>query len=136
MALNKTQYLRKKVLDHALGRIAFTMPTEVWLALFSASPTDEGLFTDELSQSGYARVSITAKMTDTVLASGQSSNNTEIVFGPAGEDWPEITYAAVVDSATIGAGNMLYFGAAVTSRIVESGDDFRIQIGQLTITET
>lgn len=135
MSLNKTRYLRKKWLDHSFGRAAFTFPTNVWLALFTADPTDFGVYTNELSQLGYARVSITSLMADAVLATGQISNNAEIAFPIAGEDWPELTHAAVIDSATIGAGNMLYFGPAVTARVVEVGDAFKIKVGQLTITE-
>ena len=115
MSLNKTRYLRKKDLDHAFGRVAFTMPNPVYIALFSADPTDLGTLTDEVTESGYARVSITSLMADAVLATGQISNNAEIVVGPALEDWPEITHAAIMDALT--AGNMLYLGPAVTARV-------------------
>jgi hypothetical protein len=37
-----TDYLEKKLLDHTLGKAAYTMPTTVYLALFTADPGDTG----------------------------------------------------------------------------------------------
>lgn len=136
MAMNKSRYLRKKVLDHSFGRAAFAFPSSVWLGLFSADPTDIGSLTNELTQSGYARVLLTPLLANAVLATGMISNNAEIEFATAGEDWPAITHAAVIDSSGIGTGNILYFGPAVTARIIEFGDQFKILVGQLTVSET
>lgn len=135
MAFNKTRYGRKAVLDHFFGRIAYTFPTGVWMGLCTADPTELGSFADELTQTGYARIEIHSLMSDAVLSSGQISNSAEITFGPATEDWPEVTHGFMADSATIGAGNMVYFGPAVTSRTVADGDEFKIRIGQLVIQE-
>jgi hypothetical protein len=135
MAMNKTKYGRKAVLDHFFGRVSHTFPTNRWAALFSGDPTDEGLLTDELTEDGYARVEITDLMADAILGTGMIANQNDITFGPAGEDWSEITHIGIMDSATIGAGNMIYFGPAVTSRVVENEDQFIIRPGQLTITE-
>jgi hypothetical protein len=135
MSQNKTRFGRKAVLDHFFGRINYAFPANVYLALFTDDPTDLGLLTDELTSSGYARVEISALMSDAVLASGQITNSAQILFGPAGVDWPAITHCGIMDAATIGTGNMIYFGPAVTSRTVESGDSFIIRIGQLTIIE-
>jgi hypothetical protein len=78
-------------------------------------------------------VDVVGKMGAAVLASGQSANDAEIEFSTAGEDWPEVTHAALMDAST--GGNMLYFGPAVTSRTIPSGDTFKILIGQFTIEE-
>jgi hypothetical protein len=135
MALNKTRYGRKAVLDHFLGRVSYAFPTNVYMGLSTSDPTELGSMAGELTETGYARIEISALMSDAVLASGQIANSAEITFGPAGEDWPEVTHGFIADSATIGAGNMIYFGPAVTSRTVNSGDDFPIRVGQLTIQE-
>lgn len=135
MSLNKTKYARKAVLDHFLGRIAYTFPANVYLGLFSADPTDEGLLTNELSETGYVRVEISGLLPDADLSTGTISNNAEITFGPAGEDWSEITHVGIIDTATLGTGNMIYFGPAVTSRVVSDTDTFLIKVGQLTIQE-
>ena len=133
MALNKTKYLRKKVLDHFFGRVEYSFPANVYAALFTADPTDEGLLTNELDEDGYARIEISALMADAVESTGSITNANDIEFGPAAEDWPEITHIGIMDAST--AGNMLYFGAAATSRVVDNGDDFPIRPGQLVIRE-
>jgi hypothetical protein len=74
-------------------------------------------------------------MGDSVLATGVISNAALITFGPSSEDWPEILGIALMDSATLAAGNMLAFMPPVTSRIVVSGDAFSIRIGQLTFEQ-
>ena len=135
MAMNKTRYGRRAVLDHMLGRSEHPFPTGRWLALFNGDPTEIGLLDDELTEDGYARVEITDLLGDAILASGQISNAADIAFEEAGEDWSEITHAGIMDSATIGAGNMIYFGPAATSRTVDAGDSFIIRTGQLTIIE-
>ncbi len=133
MALNKTRYGRKAVLDHFFGRAAYAFPTNVYAALFTADPTELGTQTSEITAGGYARVEISEKMSDAVLATGVITNSAEIAWSDATEDWPEITHIGIMDAST--SGNMIYFGAAVTSRTVSSGDAFKIRIGQLTIQE-
>lgn len=135
MAMNKTRYGRQHVLDHMFGRVEHAFPTEVWAALFTADPTELGTLTDEVTETGYARVEVVGLLSDADLATGVITNSALIEFGPATEDWPEITHIGFMDSATIGAGNMTYYGPAVTSRLVDSGDSLKIQIGQLTIQE-
>lgn len=135
MALNKTKYGRKAVLDHFFGRVAYPFPANVYLALFTDDPTDDGLLTDELTETGYARQEISDSLGNADPTSGQISNNVIITFGPATEDWPEVTHVGILDALTIGTGNMVYFGAAVTSRVVDNTDSFIIKVGQLTITE-
>lgn len=135
MSLNKTKYGRKAVLDHFFGRNSYAFPTNVYAALFSGDPTDAGLLTDELTESGYARQEISALLGDADLTTGVISNNALIQYGPATEDWSEITHIGIMDSATIGAGNMIYFGPAVTSRTVNNADTFDIKVGQITIQE-
>lgn len=133
MAFNKTRYGRKLVLDHLLGRVNSPFSTNKFLALFSADPTELGSLVDELTETGYARINIATLMGDAVLISGQISNAAEITFGPATEDWAEITHAGIMD-ALVG-GNMIYYGEAVTSRVIDNTDTFVIRVGQLTIYE-
>lgn len=135
MAQNKTRYGRKAVLDHFFGRVAYTFPTGVWLGLATADPTELGSFANELTQTGYARVDIHTLMSNAILASGQIANAAEINVGPAVVDWPEVTHAFLADSATTGAGNMVYFGSVVTSRVVPAGDPFKIRIGQFVVLD-
>ncbi len=135
MAMNWTKLGRKKILDHFWGRIEYPFPANLWLMLSSTELTDEGLMTGELSEAGYARIEVTAKMADAVLSTGVIANSALITFGPAGEDWPEILGVGLVTSGTIGAGDMISFMPPVTTRIVVEEDDFNIRINQLTFEQ-
>lgn len=135
MAMNWTKHGRKAALDHFWGRIEYPFPANMYLMLSSVVLTDAGSLAGELSEGGYARVEATALMGDAVLATGVISNSALITFGPATEDWPEIVGVGLMDSATIGAGNMLAYMPPVTSRVVPNTDAFRIRIGQLTFEQ-
>lgn len=136
MSMNKTRYGRKAVLDHFLNKSEYVFPSGgVWIALFTADPTETGSMANELSQSGYARVELSQYLGAADSTTGIITNTSDFSIGPAGEDWPEVTHMGIVTSATIGAGNMVYFGPLVTSRTVPENDAFLIKAGQLTIRE-
>jgi|SRR5215475_275795 len=119
-----TLYLRKKLGDHAIGKAAFTMPSAVYLALFTASPTVSGLFTNEVTGGSYARVEITSKLGVFDLTTGIAVSTTDINFATPTADWGTVTYVAVIDQAS-GASpdisNMLFFDPLPSARLVKSG---------------
>jgi hypothetical protein len=127
-----TDYLEKKLLDHTLGKAAYTMPTTVYLALFTADPTDTGSQTNEVSAGGYARQAITSTMSAAGATSGQSTNGGAITFGPATADWGTVTHTAVLDAST--AGNMLLYGPLSSSRTIQNGDSLQYATSQFSIT--
>ncbi|MCW2309744.1 phage tail fiber protein [Rhodobium gokarnense] len=126
-----TRYLQKALLDHALGITAFTIPTELWGSLHTASPTESGSFDDEISDSGYSRQSIFGLMTETDLTSGTSQIDTVVNFGPADGDNGSVTYFAISDASS--AGNMLLYGALANSQTFDTNDQFQLNPGQLII---
>jgi hypothetical protein len=40
MAGNLTNYLENKLIDHFLGTTSYTMPADVYVALFTVAPSD------------------------------------------------------------------------------------------------
>lgn len=116
-----TQYARKALLDHTLGLAAFSMPT-AYAALFSASPSETGSLLNEISGAGYDRVDLTSLMTATVLGTGLCQNGSAVSFPSPSGDWGAVTYLAIVDSATPGAGNVLMFMPLASALIRNSGD--------------
>lgn len=129
-----TDYLEKKLLDHTLGKAAYTMPATVYLALFTADPTDTGSLAAEVSvtSTGYARQAITAAMPAASATGGQSANTTAITFGPASAAWGTITHLGICDAST--GGNMLLFAALTASKTIASADSLQFAIGQFTVT--
>lgn len=100
-----TDYLENKLLDHALGKTAYTMPTE-YLALFTAAPSDAGGGT-EVAGNAYARQNATTALGAT--SGGQSTTASQITFPDAnGGNWGEILCWALFDALT--SGNMTWWG--------------------------
>ena len=133
---SKSDYLENKILDHVLSDGAFTEPANVYLALTTATPTDAstGATLTEANYTTYARVEMLA--TEFSAASSGSKTNTAAFTFPActaGDD--TIIGFAILDSATIGAGNILYWGT-VTSKVIDtSNTPPTVAIGALVITE-
>ena len=124
-----TSYLEKKLLDHALGLAAYTMPTTVYASLHTANPGQAGSFASEVpTSSGYARNSITSKMNATDSVSGVSNSNTTISFGPSTVDWGTIVYVAISDAIT--GGNMLMYGALTIVQTTPIGQSLLFSTGQ------
>jgi hypothetical protein len=127
-----TRYLRKKLGDHSLGKAAFTMPTTVYLALFTADPTDAGTLTNEASGTGYARVAITSLFGSFDLTTGIAVNSSDVDFGIPAGNWGLVSHAAVLDAST--SGNMLYFEALPSARsVVTGGRRVMFTAGQMQI---
>lgn len=126
-----SNYLENKILDHVLTATAYTQPSR-YIALFTASPGEAGSFTNEISTSGtaYARQAVTFA----AASSGSSATNATVTFPTATANWGTITHVAVVDGATAGAGNVLFYGAVTTSKQIDTGDTFQISSGNLTIS--
>jgi hypothetical protein len=124
-----SDYTENKVVDHVLGTTTFTKPTAVYVALFTAAPTDAGGGT-EVSGGSYARVAATFS----AASGGATSNSATIDFGTATGAWGTITHIGIFDAATVG--NMLAWAPLASSKTVASGDGFQIAAGSLTVSLT
>ena len=124
-----SDYLENKVLDHFLGTASTTAPTNVYIALFTAEPTDANSGT-EVSTSGTAYARQTA--TFSAASSGSTSNSANIEFSQATANYGTVTHFGIYDAST--AGNLLFHGALTSSKTIETGDVFKIATGNLTIT--
>lgn len=106
MAGGKSDYLEAAQLNEALGGTAFGAPATVYVALYSASPTDAGGGT-ELSGGAYARASVTNNTTNWP-AGNPKSNGTTISYSQATADWSRAYSWGIFDA--LSSGNLLYWG--------------------------
>ena len=126
-----SDYLEDKLLDHVLGNTAFTQPSNIYLALFTA---DTGLEANspsaEISTSGtaYGRQSVSFAAS----SSGSASTSATVTLSAATANWGTVTHVAVMDAST--SGNVLFYGAVTTSKTIESGDTFQVSSGNLTVS--
>ena len=106
----------------------------VYLALFTDDPTDAGLITDLDLYTGYQRVAATWS---NLSAGGQTSNLADIEFAPNGNAASlavDINYAAIMDHATKGQGNVLIHGPLAPVKTLAVGDVLAFAAGALIMT--
>lgn len=123
-----TDYLETKVLEHVFGGTAYTAPATLYLALYTSAPSDTGGGT-EVSGGSYAR-----QATAFTVSGNEATNTAEEAFPTATASWGTITHVGVFDAAS--AGNLLTYGTLSVSKVIDTGDIFRIASGDLDITLT
>jgi len=129
-----SNYLENKVLDHTLGGTAYSQPAALYLGLFknvstnAAANLEAGTLTDEVSGGSYARKAITFN----AASNGSADNDSTVTFDTATANWGTVTHIAVMDAAS--AGNVVYWAAVSTSKLIESGDTFQLSTGNMTIS--
>jgi len=126
-----SDYLETKVLDHVFGGTSYTAPTTLYVALYTAAPTDTGGGT-EVSTSGtaYARQTITF-----TTSGGTTSNTSAVEYATAtGSGFGTVVAMGIFDAST--SGNLLAYGTLTTSKSVSAGDVFRFNASAIDITLT
>ena len=123
-----SNYLETKVLEHVFGGSAYTAPTTLYVALFTAAPSDVGGGT-EVSGGAYAR------QTAAFTVSGDTASNTAAIeYATATADYGTVVAMGVYDALT--SGNLLAYGTLTTSKTVSNGDVFRFNASAIDITLT
>ena len=116
---------------------AYSPPSSFYVGLFTA---DTGLRTSafatyaEPSGMNYSRVEIKgATGRDFTAASGGTSSNDSIIqFSSATGTWGTITHVAFLTAAT--SGNVIIYGTLVTPRLINNGDLFKFEIGDIDVS--
>lgn len=140
-----SNYLENSLVDHIFRGQTFsaTTPASVYVALYTAAPSDAGGGT-EVTGNNYSRVGVTRALTawagtqsagSTVASSGTggaTSNNAAITFPIPSGSWGTITHFAILDAST--GGNFLFTGALTVSQTVNTGNTVSFAAGQLVIT--
>lgn len=122
-----SNYLENALINATLRNTAYSTPSGVYVALFTSDPTDAGTGA-EVSGGSYAR-KIASFGTP---SNGASSTDADIQFDQATGNWGTITHFGIYDS--LSGGNLLYHGALTVSKLIETGDVFKIASGNLTVT--
>ena len=151
----KSDFLENKFIDWLLRGQAIgitgasagagTGPTNTYIALLTAAPSDSGGGT-EVSGGSYARVTYASSLANwagtqsagsTSASSGtggQTSNNNAITFPAPTANWGVVTHLGIYDASS--GGNLLYWVALTASKTINNGDAApSFAAGALTITE-
>lgn len=112
--------------------------TNVWVALFTVTPTDSTTGT-EVSGGSYARVAVARTGAGWDAASGTlgtTQNTSTITFATATADWGTVTgFGICLSLAGSLSTDLLYWGALTSSKTVGNGDTASFAAGTLSITQ-
>jgi len=126
--MSKTDFLENAFLNHTLRNTPYTSPTTVYVGLFTAAPGETGGGT-EVAGNSYARQACTFG----APSAGTLSNSADVTFPQATGNWGTITHFSIFDD--VAAGNMLYYGALTTSKVINTGDQLKFATNGITVTE-
>ena len=136
-----SSFLETSLLNHLLRSTSYTAPGTVYVALLTtnAVASDTGTTLQggggtgvEVSGGNYARQSVAAGTGNWSAPSGGSTSNSNAIT------WASVTWSATVvgiaicDAAT--NGNMLFFGALASNKVVSSGDTITFNVSQLAVS--
>ena len=122
-----SNYLENALINATLRATTFTSPSVVYVGLYTADPTDAGSGT-EVSGGSYARQSVTFG----APSNGVSTNSAAVEFPQCTLTWGTVSHIGILDAST--SGNLYYHTALDSSKTIETGDVFKIAIGNLSVT--
>jgi hypothetical protein len=98
-----SDYWARKVLDHTTGKTSIGSLPTIYVALFTAAPTDAGGGT-EVSGGSYARVATSGTTWNAAAGSApaSTSNANSITFPTATADWGTVVAFGLFDASTSG----------------------------------
>lgn len=136
-----SDYLAVKLLDMMFRNTAYTKPaTYVALATAAVEDTHDGDTMTEAAGTSYARVLVNivggASPAWLTPALGVVDNANAITFPTAGGSWGTVTSVAIMDGATLNAGNLLFYDNTLTDQAVTTGDTVSFAAGALDIVMT
>jgi hypothetical protein len=123
-----SDFLENELLDHVLRgpANAYPSPVQVFVSLHTASPGDTGVPANEVAGGGYTR----QPGNFAAAVAGATTNTGNIAFTnmPA----VTVTHVAIYDALT--AGNLLFHGALTAPQVVNAGDTFVFNAGDLDVS--
>jgi hypothetical protein len=129
MAGSFSDYAERALLRQLFRNTAGPQPANVYVALFTASPTDANSGT-EVTGGSYARVAVSTGTSGSGAGSGwadpgasgaiSTNNNAAITFPTPSANWGTVTQMGIYDAATVG--NLLAWADLTTSRTINNGD--------------
>ena len=133
-----TNYLERRLLHFIFknNSLSFATPGDsIYVGLATAVSTAETGTVTEATFTNYARQQVTASNWTLVGSDSTdqqtATNAANIEFPASGGTNNTITHIIIADAAS--SGNILFVGALDVQKVIESGDIFRINAGNLTI---
>lgn len=122
-----SNYLENALINGTIRGSSYTAPTNVYVALYTTNPTDADTGT-EVTGGSYARQIVTFG----APSDGASVSNADVTFPQATASWGTIGWIGLRDA--VSGGNLLYHTALDASKTIDTGDVFKINSGNLSVT--
>lgn len=122
-----SNYLENALINATLRATTFTSPATVYVGLYTSDPTDANTGT-EVSGGSYARTAVTFG----APSNGVSTNSAAVEFPQCTSTWGTVSHIGILDAST--SGNLYYHTALDSSKTIETGDVFKIAVGNLSVT--
>jgi hypothetical protein len=122
-----SNYLENALINAVLRNTSYTSPATVYVSLYTTDPTDADTGT-EVSGGSYARTAVTMG----APSNGVSTNSADVTFPTATASWGTVTHIGIHDAST--SGNLLFHTPLDTAKTIDSGDIFKIESGNLSVT--
>ncbi len=130
---NFSNYLEQQLLGVTLLGSSYTAPATVYASLATTIASDGDFFTEVATNTGYARLGIDFSA-PTSGPGYTCATSADLLFATSTTPWGIVVAFGIYDSATIGAGNLLYWGTLGTSQDISTGQTVQIIAGDLTVT--
>jgi hypothetical protein len=124
-----SNYLEDKVLNHVFGGTSYTAPSTLYIALFTTAPGEDGSGGTEVTTTGTAYTRQTGVFT---VSSGTASNTSAIEYAIALANYGTVVAVGIYDAST--SGNLLAYGNLNSTKVVSTGDIFRFNASDLSVT--
>lgn len=139
MSDDKTDYHEAQVMNRIFENSAPDGAQDgCYVALWTTSPANAPSNVNEVSGDGYSPQQVTASGWTQVSASNprQYENASEINFGVLDSSTQKTVAGAVLyDGADTGTANALWIGDLNTTQTVDAGNEFKINAGDLDVSE-
>jgi hypothetical protein len=130
-----TNYLEDKIMNHVFGSTTFTKPTNYYVGLLTATPSDSAGGT-EVTGGSYARQVCAFTITGTGTA--QAANTSAITFPTATADWGIVGWVGIYDA--LASGNLVAYQnlqksdfSTTTTKTINDGDIFKFNASTIKI---
>ena len=131
-----TNYLEDKIINHVFGLTTYSKPTNWYVGLLTASPSDSAGGT-EVTGGSYARQVCAFSISGSGTA--QAANTSAITFPTATADWGIVGWVGIYDA--LSGGNLAAYQnlqksdfSTTTTKTVNDGDIFKFNATTIKIT--
>jgi len=130
-----TNYLEDKIVNHVFGSTTYTKPTNWYVGLLTATPSDSAGGT-EVTGGSYARMVCAFTITGSGIA--QAVNTSAITFPTATADWGIVGWVGIYDA--LSGGNLVAYQnlqqsdfSTSTTKTINDGDIFKFNASTIKI---